>query len=302
MTPRAWRGIEDVVIDSSDPDNGPEFSLGTLGNAGTIRIGRGRDRVEWLTVVGRSESAAGVQTDLVGAAAPAVRIAHVVARGSARGIDVRNLASAGRSLTADLDDNEVSGSTAGGGQGIRFVNTLSNGASIVASSHGNYSHDNRLGFLVANQETSGASIAVESHTDRFEHNVVGGQISGGFTPAAGDAANGNSVTFTMHGGTIIDNGVLPLPPNLIGGLNVFGAFALEGGTLSDNHVAVAIRGTQFRDNVVFDLRASGALTPLAVPAGTNNTVTVELHGVSAQANTDAPIASVPRNPRGQTPP
>ena len=100
---------EDVIIDSSDPVNGPSFALGGgLGNGGTIRIGRGRNSVEWLTVIGGSNSAAGVQTDLVGA--PAVlRVAHVVSRGSVRGIDVRNLgpAGAGRTIVVDLNDDEV---------------------------------------------------------------------------------------------------------------------------------------------------------------------------------------------------
>src|SRR4030095_1919583 len=51
---------EDVVIDSSDPVNGPSFALGGgLGNGGTIRIGRGRNSVEWLTVIGGGEPCAG---------------------------------------------------------------------------------------------------------------------------------------------------------------------------------------------------------------------------------------------------
>src|SRR5262245_32983396 len=118
---------EDVVIDSSDPVNGPSFALpGGLGNAGTIRIGRGRDSVEWLTVVGGSP--AGVQADLVGA--PAVlRVAHVVSRDSTRGIDVRNVgpAAAGRTIVVDLEDNEVFENTTANGQGFRFVNASANG-------------------------------------------------------------------------------------------------------------------------------------------------------------------------------
>jgi len=59
--------------------------------------------VESLTVIGGEKSAACVQTDLVGGT-PVLRIAHVVCKGSQRGIDVRNLgpAGAGRSLSVDL--------------------------------------------------------------------------------------------------------------------------------------------------------------------------------------------------------
>src|SRR5688572_23323768 len=169
----------EVVIDSSDPVNGPSFEIAG-GNAGTIRMGRGRQTVEWITVVGGKRSAAGVQTDLVGGT-PVLRIAHVVCKGSVRGIDVRNLGPEGngRSLTVDLDDNEVTANRTGNGQGIRFVNSAAAGASIVASLHGNRSHDNNLGFLAANQGSNGASVTIDSHNDRFDENVVGGLILGG---------------------------------------------------------------------------------------------------------------------------
>lgn len=70
--------------------------------------------MEWLKVIGGVNSAAGVQTDIVGGT-PVLRIAHVVCTGSVRGIGVRNLAaaSAGRILTVDLDDNEVTGNVTG---------------------------------------------------------------------------------------------------------------------------------------------------------------------------------------------
>src|SRR2546428_3169459 len=127
---------EDVVIDSANPATGPSFPI-PGGNAGTIRIGRGHDIVEWLSVVGGANAAGGVQTDLVGAAAVSLRVAHIVSSLSVRGIDVRNLgtAAAGRTITIDLEDNEVFDNTASNGQGIRFVNTSADGASIVARLH-----------------------------------------------------------------------------------------------------------------------------------------------------------------------
>lgn len=292
---------EDVVIDSSDPVNGPSFGLGALGNAGTIRIGRGRNTVEWLTVVGGSASAGGVQTDLVGA--PAVlRVAHVVSRGSVRGIDVRNLgpAGAGRTIIVDLDDNEVFANTASNGQGIRFVNSVADDASIAATLHNNRSHDNNQGFLASNERSARASITIDSHDDRFDDNLIGGVIYGGLTNGAG-TATGNTVTFTMHAGSIAgSHGSVP-PQNITAGLSVIGGvFTPPGGTAnsaSSNAVQVSIWGTKFDDNAALDIEAWGAKSLTTDLAGTGNVVTVDLHGVSAQARSLA-HDSVPNEAAG----
>ena len=201
-----------VVIDSSDPVTGPSFEIDN-GNGGTIRMGRGRQTVEWLTVVGGVNAAAGVQTDLVGGT-PVLRIAHVLCTGSVRGIDVRNFgpAGAGRNLTVDLDDNEATGNVTGNGQGIRFVNTAAEGASIVASLHGNRSHGNKIGFLAANQGSTGASVTIDSHDDRFDDNLIGGLIMGGLEGLAATVANDNVVNLTMHAGSMARNhGVVVSP-------------------------------------------------------------------------------------------
>ena len=287
-----------VVIDSSDPDDGPSFDI-TGGNAGTIRMGRGRQTVEWLTVVGGTRSAAGVQTDLVGGT-PVLRIAHVVCKGSVRGIDVRNLgpAGAGRKLTVDLDDNEVTANVAGNGQGIRFVNTASNQASIVASLRGNRSHGNNIGFLAANQASSGASVTIDSRNDRFDGNLIGGLILGGVQGMGAPVANDNAVSITMHAGSMADNrGVVQAPLEFSGGLNAVGGSASTAGATSRNTVQVSIVGLKFSNNLNTDVKAWGARTPAAAPAGTKNTVTVKLQGVSAQAVTD-PVNSEPPEPAG----
>jgi hypothetical protein len=279
---------DEAVIDSSDPVNGPTFALGGgLGNAGTIRIGRGRNSVEWLTVVGGSSSAAGVQTDLPGVPGM-LRVAHVVSRDSIRGIDVRNLgpAGAGRTIVIDLDDNEVFENTAANGQGFRFVNSNADGASIVATLHNNRSHDNNQGFLASNERSNHASITIDSHDDRFENNLIGGVLYGGLTNGPGTAI-GDRITFTMHAGSITgSHGSVP-PQNITAGLNVIGGvFTPPGGTpnsASSNAVQVSIWGTTFDDNGALDVEAWGAKSLTADLAGTENVVTVDLHGVSAQA-------------------
>src|SRR5262245_46134124 len=254
---------EDVVIDSSDAVNGPAFALGGgLGNGGTIRIGRGRNSVEWLTVVGGSSSAAGVQTDLVGA--PAIlRVAHVVSRGSIRGLVVRNLgpAAAGRPIVSDLADNEVFENTPMNRQGIRFVNSSADGASIVAMLHNSRSHDNNQGFLASNERSSHASITIDSHDDRFEDDLIGGAIYGGLANGPG-TFSGNTVTFTMHAGSFAGSHGTVAPQNLTAGLSVIaGAVTQPQGTAnsaSSNTVRVSIWGTKFDDNAALDVEAWGA--------------------------------------------
>jgi hypothetical protein len=287
-----------VVIDSSDPANGPSFELGPGINAGTIRMGRGRQTVESLTVIGGTKSAGGIQTDLVGGP-PTLRIAHVVCKGSVRGIDVRNLGpeGAGRVLTVELDDNEVTGNVAGTGQGLRFVNTASDGASIVASLKRNLSHANKTGFLAANQGSNGASVTIDSHNDRFDDNGIGGVILGGVQGAAASVANDNVVNLTMHAGSIARNDGVPQTPDAFsGGLNVVGGAGTAPGSTSRNTVKVSIVGLKFSDNLNTDVKAWGAKAA-GGPAGTRNTAAVELQGVSAQAVT-AKDDSEPDEPAG----
>jgi hypothetical protein len=281
---------EDVVIDSSDPLNGPSFALPPgLGNAGTIRIGRGRNSVEWLSVISGSASAAGVQTDLAGALA-VLRVAHVVSHGGARGIDVRNLGptGVGRAVIIDLDDNEVFENTASNGQGFRFVNSSADGASIVATLRNNRSHDNTQGFLASNERSNHASITIDSHDDRFDDNMIGGAIYGGLANGPG-TFTGNTVMFRMHAGSIGgSHGVVP-PQMLTAGLNVIGGAVTMPGTYNSalsNTVRVSIWGTKFDNNAAYDVEAWGAksLSLTGDLAGSNDAATVNLHGVSAQAS------------------
>jgi hypothetical protein len=100
-------------------------------------------------------------------------------------------------------------------------------------------------------------------------------------------ANGNTVTFTIHAGSIAGSHGLSPPQNLTAGLNVIGgAFSPPAGTpnsASSNAVRVSIWGTRFDNNAALDVEAWGAKSLTAGLAGTGNTVTVDLHGISGQA-------------------
>lgn len=284
---------EDVVIDGSGP-NGPSFSS-SQGNTGAIRIGRSHETIEWLTVHGAPNAAASIATDLVGDRTTSLRIAHVIAEGSVRGIDVRNMgpASAGRTITIDLDDNELTANTTNTGQGVRFVNANgANGAAIVAMLRGNRSHGNLRGCLAANLASSGASIVIDSHDDRFDDNEVGCVVSGGNTQSAGVVANDNTIAFTIHGGSIAGNVGLLQPDSEMGGLVVEGGRAAVAGATSRNVVHVSVWGTTFDANQGSDVSAWGARTSASAPAGTNNVVSIDLYGASAKAMTDT-VSSTP---------
>jgi hypothetical protein len=284
---------EDVVIDASGPQ-GPSF-VSPQGNTGAIRIGRSHEAIEWLTVLGAATAAASIATDLVGDRTTSLRIAHVIAEGSVQGIDVRNMspASAGRTIIIDLDDNELTANTTNTGQGIRFVNANgANGATIVASLHGNRSHGNLRGCLAANLASNGASIAINSHDDRFDDDKVGCVVSGGNTQAAATVANDNTITFSVHGGSFTGNVGVLQPDNEMGGLVVEGGRAEVAGATSRNSVQILVWGTKFEANLGADVSAWGARTNAAAPAGTNNVVSIDLHGASKDTITDS-IPSMP---------
>lgn len=78
-----------VVI---DPSSLPELSFRDQlipGRTGVIRVGRGNNAIEWLTIAGNRFAAAAIETDLVetgqdGPRPTRIRVAHVMAGNIAR--------------------------------------------------------------------------------------------------------------------------------------------------------------------------------------------------------------------------
>ena len=297
-----------VVIDASLlPDS--SFTV-PFGRTGIIRAGLGSSAIEWLTIAGQPFAAAAIETDLVQAdpqgvpTRTAIRVAHVVAGGrllpdgggsrvdisgaSARGVDIRNVGTAGmagRRIDAEIVDSEVFG----GVEGIRVINF--NGAhfgEITVTMQGNRSHANRLGCIIENNRSNSAKIFVRSSGDRFEDNGLGCEIGGALVAAAG-VASSNTTTFEAHGThftnntrTVFFNETGPAFTDL-GGLLVVGAeVALAGApnTTSGNTVVVKLWGSKIAENQQFDLQAFGARSSAPGLAGSDNHAVVELHGVS----------------------
>lgn len=111
-----------VVIDASGLPNS-SFVV-AFGRTGPVRIGRGNNSIEWLTILGNDRAAGGIETDLIGTPTTQIRVAHVVSGGSLRGVDVRNIGASmiGRRIDAEIVDNECFGIV----EGLRILNT--NGA------------------------------------------------------------------------------------------------------------------------------------------------------------------------------
>jgi hypothetical protein len=282
-----------VVIDGSGLPN--SSFLVAFGRTGPIRIGRGNNSIEWLTIIGNDRAAGGIETDLTGTPTTCIKVAHVISGGSLRGVDVRNIGAdmIGRRIDAKIIDNEFYGIV----EGVRIVNT--NGADqgqIFAELRGNRAHDFYFGLLVNNNRCTSAVVEVKSHGDKFEGNGLGGLIIGG-TAATGTSVS-NSTTFEAHGSKFINN-TGPVDPefNDAGGLLVLGADAFGPDMTFNNKVTVRLWGTKVYGNQNIDFQAFGSrsLSDPPVLGGTNNHAVIKLHGISRMIDVVA-TNSFPEDP------
>lgn len=282
-----------VVIDASGLPNS-SFVV-AFGRTGPVRIGRGNNSIEWLTILGNDRAAGGIETDLIGTPTTQIRVAHVVSGGSLRGVDVRNIGASmiGRRIDAEIVDNECFGIV----EGLRILNT--NGADqgqIYAELRNNRAHDFYFGIIVNNNRCTSSIVEVTSHGDRFEGNGLGGLIMGG-TAATGTSVS-NSTTFEAHGSKFINNNG-PIDPNFndAGGLLVIGADAFGPDMTFNNTVMVRLWGIKVYGNQNIDFQAFGSrsLANPPVLGGTDNNAVVELHGVSKNIDVVA-IDSFPVDP------
>jgi hypothetical protein len=301
-----------VIIDASalpgtsfvPPNNFP------APRTGAIRMGRGSNTIEWLTVKGNASTQAFsvIDTDLIWPGVSHVKVAHCVISGGRSGIDLRNVgvASIGRVLEAVLINNEVLQNFVQQGVGILIQNANSaSGATVVAKLSGNYVHGNKIGLRSYNvaggiNTISLASTIIESNADRFEENGLGIALVPGISEGPTATANGNFVAFEAHG-TTIKNSIGAIPPETFNpscGIVVMGGFRFSTGEASNNSVTMNLWGCTISDNQgAADIYGYGAFSEIANPAGTNNTVEIQLNGVSKKA-TNISIASLPAEPGG----
>jgi hypothetical protein len=157
--------IDAINLPTSSFNNAPPIPL-----TAPIRMGRGANHVEWLTVRNAVNGAANIETDLVSTGTAYIRIAHIVSSGGQRGIDIRNFgpAMAGRVIQAEVVDNDLFNSVTGLGEGLRFVNNLgATGGVVTAIISDNRSHNNYIGLLIENNRSNLDNIQFSSTNSHF---------------------------------------------------------------------------------------------------------------------------------------
>jgi hypothetical protein len=276
-----------VVIDASALSAAALTAAGQV--SGAIRMGRGHNTVEWLSITKTINGAAGITTDLLLAGATTITISHVVASGGARGFDIRNVgaAAAGRVLEVQLNDNELANNSLGSSQGLRIANLAgAQGARIHATLNGNSSHGNIAGFLAANVSADSAIVNIESTRDHFDANGNGVILLGG--NATGTAViRGSLIRFSAFESTFKHNTeTLPAVFPTRAGIAPYGGVSTAANRAFDNRVELILKNVSFADNGGPDVRAWGAITTAATPAGTGNIVSVSLKGSSKKVTVE----------------
>jgi hypothetical protein len=292
-----------VVIDAAGLPQS-SFTM-PFGRTGVFRTGHGRTAIEWLTIAGNPLAAAAIETELVSTPEAQVRVAHVLAGNSARGVDVRNVGApmAGRRLHAEIIDSEFFR----GVEGIRVANFIGadrGDISVVMS--GNRSYENVLGCIVESNRSSFGTIYVRSSGDRFEDNGLGCQIGAGL--ASSGVANSNTTVFDCHGSHFSNNTRTEFFNNTGPDFQDFGGVLVAAGdviatggvvaTTSSNTVVMRLWGCKAQGNQHFDFEAYGARSrePSTI-AGVDNHTTIELQGVSKRIDVLS-VNSSPVDPSG----
>jgi hypothetical protein len=313
------RGHADQVIIDASALPGTSFLLPprpafpTPGRTGAIRMGNGSNAVEWLTIRGNPNPIAYsvITTDLITTPVTHDRVAHCIVTGGQIGIHLQNLdpESNGRIIEAEIAYNECTGNLVGFGQGIGIFNSRDvRGASIRATLHDNYVHGNRMGIRAFNIVANQCNITIQSKDDRFEENGTGLVLNGAFNEYPNFTVNDNFLSFEAHGTTILNNlGVPSLPTGsakvIPGGILAIGAQVSANsfpGTASGNRLEIDLKDCRIENNALpYDINAFGARStyPSANPAGTNNVVTIALHGLSENATVGV-TPSFPAEPAG----
>ncbi len=301
---------EAVVIDVSGLDRASVTpGTGTL-RTGAIRIGRGENSIEWITIQSNRTNTnlrSLIQTDLVGTPVAKIRIAHTILTGAPIGLNIinRNAECSNRIIDAVVEDSEIRdnitdagmGST---GTGIQIQNSQGGvtGASIKVELKRNQIFGNREGLNALNAMATNCSIVIKSNNDIVEKNALGYSIEAGLTQGSIPSTN-NSISFEAFGTSIRDNGTHgTVTPPIVG--NRGAVFAVAGFTsaasptpniVNDNILEMTFSGCRFQGNEGpnADINAYGAFSRFDISkvAGLRNTTTINLNGISKTATVDA---------------
>ncbi|MBL8984279.1 MAG: hypothetical protein JNL26_18980 [Gemmatimonadetes bacterium] len=292
----------DVVIDASALAAAQYLpnAAGT-GTTGAIRLGRGTQRVSWLTVRNAVNGVSAIATDL-DAGPTQLTLSYLNVTGNRRGIDIRSTGSAmaGRVMVVTVSHCVIENNTANAGQGIRMLNSdAATGAVILATFSNNLLRQNRIGLFVGNLATTASTISLSSTSDVFQNNAVGLGTAAGV--ASSVASTSNTVSLSMTFPSFLSNTSAQLSPGFPfnAGLSVEGGTGSGAGLASSNTAAVSIIAPTFSGNIgnSVDIRAWGARSTSGIVAGTYNVASVAVVGATPTVVKVAsdPVEAVPTN-------
>jgi len=281
-----------VIIDAM---NLPASSFtGTPGPNAAVRLGRGTNSLQWLTVRNAVNGQANIDSGLQMPGTAFVTIAHVESYGSNRGMNILNFGpgASGETIEADIIDTYFHDNRLGIGEGIRIGNFQgATGSTVNARMIENRSWGNVQGRLLVNNRAINSTVNVFSSGNRFFENGAGTIVIGGLSSNA-TTANGNTVNFEAHGDQFTNNN---LPTTLdAGGLVVLGGENIDiPNGINNNTVNVSLFGCRYADNALSDLYAVGARSaPESIGSpGVNNHVTITINGAGKGRGKWQPVES-----------
>lgn len=319
MTLRGQPGNSEAVL--IDQSTLPAASyITSAASTGGVRLGRGTNGLEWLSIKGGTLSVnafAVIAVDLA-SAETSVKISHVkvYSNGTRIGIDLRNRLPdhTGRKIYADLAHNEITGFTSSLGFALAVFNVNNAiGAVIKLNMKENYIHGNKIGLITNNgafnRTMENGVIEITSQADRLQNNGCAIDPTGGGNQSPTTFANNNTTTIKMFGSTIRNNnppGVPELQPvngALAGGVYAVGGFNSVNNITgynraSNNKMKLEFYGCDISNNNGADIYAYGAWCfAAAVLAGTHNILDIYLHGISSNASVVV-TQSEPAEPSG----
>ena len=241
---------------------------------GAIRLGRGRNSVEWLTVRDTRGGQGNIVTGLTYAGTQYVRVAHVASTGATpTNLSIFNFGTA-PILEADLIDNDLFAAFGGLRVGFRIRNSSGASAGVInARLIGNRSWGNQFNLIV-NAGVTGGRLNVVSAGNNYFDNGNGLTILGGLN------ASGNTINFQGFGDSYTNNAAGSNFDR--GGLVIIGGENDAAAGLSNNNtVNVSLFGCRFSGNDLWDLAGIGARSfdPSLGDPGSNNHVTVNIIGI-----------------------
>jgi hypothetical protein len=282
------RGVEGdtgaVVISAFNLPAGSFPTNGVpAGPNAAVRMGRGHNALEWLTVKDARFAQANIDTGLqaLDPGDTSVRIAHVASSGSTRGLNVLNFgpSTSGQTIEVVVVDSQFFDNTIGLSEGMRFGNFQgARGSTVNVRMSGNAAWGQKQGRLIVNNRAIDSTVRVRSSGNRFYENGAGTIIVGGLS-SNDTRADGNTITVEAHGDTFVGN--VRQTEFDHGGLVVLGTEDISAaGGGSHNRVHVSLWGCRMAANEVADLVAIGARWTSAGAAGLslNNRVMVEIRG------------------------